>query len=210
MRAPALLLLPLALACSSSPEPADEIETLVKLTHREFRSSTFHLDSQDESARAELVRRRPIEELMELYAVENPSVLALGGDRFADLLLAMGAETTDVFVAGLDRPDPRWRAFACEALGELGDPSAIPVLETRLEDDEVVPRYHGDPNVGVFAAYALAELGSEAGLGVLVDAAGRIDDWERGFLSSLRAASGKDFGSDLAAWQRYADARAER
>src|SRR5689334_3263520 len=48
----------------------------------------------------------------------------------------------EALVAALDDDLPEVRAEACSSLGELGDPSTIPVIVKRLDDGVPVVRQH--------------------------------------------------------------------
>lgn len=80
--------------------------------------------------------------------------------RIKDLADEDSAKALPLLFGALNDQDPRIRAAAAEALGELGDPSAIEALGTALAKDT-------DSNVREAAAEALGEMGSPNAVQVL-------------------------------------------
>ncbi|MBV9945873.1 MAG: HEAT repeat domain-containing protein [Myxococcales bacterium] len=68
-------------------------------------------------------------------------------------LLARRRTSAGEVVPCLDDPDPEVRAAACDALGKIGDPSAVPALFVRLSDP--------DARVAQCAVAAVQSLGGE-------------------------------------------------
>lgn len=187
-------------ACTTSPSALERERTLELLTAygREIRSSTL----PRESVLPELAQHP--EALRSLYRERDPAVQALGGTFFAVVSKTADLSIEAELVRGLGDEDPRWRAFACEALEQSGSRAAVPALRSRLSDAAVVPGFYADPTVAGFAACALAALGSDAGLEVLLEHARRNDSWQLSYLEPLRQATGQDFGTDLGAWEAWA------
>ncbi|WP_160168285.1 HEAT repeat domain-containing protein [Novipirellula maiorica] len=104
--------------------------------------------------------------LCELLDEPQPEELILSNVTRA--LAAIGdARAVPTLIKTLDSTDPFTRTNAAYALGEIGDPSAIPALQL-LEHDAVVPmRYHDDggvsgaPAVNANAMKAIAKIRGE-------------------------------------------------
>lgn len=80
--------------------------------------------------------------------------------RASRALAALGELSLESLSEALDDPVVRVRASACEALGELGRPAALPALIARLDDEH--------PEVRLAAVEALRRLGSPAAVEPLI------------------------------------------
>jgi|CZKU01.1.fsa_nt_gi HEAT repeat protein len=92
------------------------------------------LDADPETARAAAASLASLERSAEPELLR--ALRTSGSERRLLLLPIVGrrsSATTDV-IACLDDPNPNVRALACEALGRIGDASAVPVLFERLGD----------------------------------------------------------------------------
>ncbi|EYF03993.1 HEAT repeat domain-containing protein [Chondromyces apiculatus] len=114
-------------------------------------------------------------------------------------LIGPGAVLVAEVLSALDDPETRVRALACDALGRVGDPSAVPALFGRLDDEDPYVIHAatgaiqalGGPEAEALALTAarspswmvrraalqvLGHLGSTAGLDILLDATSDPDD----------------------------------
>lgn len=185
-----------------------ETRELIRAYNREVLSSTkvFGRPSVLEVLREE----QPTFQLLELFDAGDPAIERLGGAFWGIVCKEVGMEPfVNPLIRRLEDRDPRNRAFACEALGEMGWPDdsparrAVPVLITMLEDDEPVPGYSGPPTVAVFAASALTYMKRSAGVDVLLASAENNEHWHASYGHHFRSLSGKDFGKDLEAWKAW-------
>jgi HEAT repeat protein len=88
-------------------------------------------------------------------------------------------------------------AKACDALAEIGDRSAIAVLESAMQADD----FYALPE----AFQALSKLGDERAVPLAISRISpEIENKNSGFLvQELEAATGKRFGSDKQKWQQW-------
>jgi len=88
------------------------------------------------------------------------------------------------------------RMFAAEALGRLGDQRAVEPLLHALRNDA---------DVRGTAARALGELGDQRAVEPLIDALRTsTSEWAREPIAdALKAITGRDFGTDAEAWQKW-------
>lgn len=187
---------------SPSDARLDSTRQLLKDYYREINASV--LADEENSALRKLGREKPIEELLTLYMQKDDSVLTLGGVFWAGICTAVGPGSfTKELTKGLEDEDPRWRAFACEALGAMKEHAAAIPIRRLLDDHEVVPGYWGSPSVAVFAASSLASLGHDDGALILIDYIDRSHYWPPKYVSQLKELSGKDFGRNTRAWRLW-------
>lgn len=176
---------------------------LLRAYHSETLQSVY--DPSTRSALEEIRDAQPASELLELQESRDEVVLTLGGAFWAEVLDRVGARPfMDPLTRTLKDPNPQWRAFACAALGSLGDPAAVPWLVPLLNDHTVVPGHAGDGTVAVAAAIAFADLGRPEGVNELLSFAEKIGEyWHLAYLKRFKALSGEDFGNDLDAWKAW-------
>jgi hypothetical protein len=115
--------------------------------------------------------------------------------------LAVAFDTPDskaICSGALEDPDPRVRLVACTACARrIGSP-AVPLLASRVRDD-------ADLGVRLRALRALGDVEADA---ALVAVAAALEDSDPAIRARavhvLRQRSGRDFGTDVAAWQAWA------
>ncbi|HSL11880.1 MAG TPA: HEAT repeat domain-containing protein [Actinomycetota bacterium] len=139
------------------------------------------------------VRREYPRELVRALREGRPSVFGSPTERTP--VVAPDASAVRVALAGLDDDDVRVRRVAAVALGDLGDPAALPALTEASRDRDAEVRANAidavaglggndpaqgvltealrdrDPRVRVAAAEALARSGDQAAIGVLEELA---------------------------------------
>ncbi len=136
------------------------------------------------------------------FVREDGLVLWRGEEALRDAAGALAAlgdgRAVGALVTALQRGDPTVRARACEALGEIGDPRAVPPLIRVLGKDG---SHDGRP-LRTWARDALAALGEAALADAVLDAlkghperldeamGGRRPEVVRAFADSLESASG--------------------
>ena len=110
----------------------------------------------------------------------------------------------DALMRGLRDSSPEWRAFSCQALGSLGDPTVVSSLLPLLHDDTIVRGHAGDGTVAVSAAVALAHLGRSEGVPLLLSHTEKIaQHWHLAYVELFKARSSEDCGNDLDAWKTW-------
>lgn len=151
-----------------------------------------------EATQAEFTRR-----LVSLVLVEpDPAMRAW----MVELSAAFATPQSAAICSGaLADPDPRVRLVACSACARRIGPAAVPLLAERVRDD-------ADLGVRLRALRALGGIDADA---ALVAVAASLDDPDPAVrtraLDVLRRRSGRDFGTDVAAWRAWAaDPRAAR
>ena len=78
--------------------------------------------------------------LVRLFTLRDDSVLRLHGWLWAEICRAAGTSNcVPSLKAGLGDLDPKWRAFSVDALGDLGEASAVSDIVDLLWDAAVVP-----------------------------------------------------------------------
>jgi len=116
--------------------------------------------------------------------------------------LAAAFDTPDsaaICSGALADPDPRVRLAACTACARRIGPSAVPLLAERVRDD-------ADLGVRLRALRALGDVDADA---ALVAVAAALDDPDpavraRAVHVLRQRSGGRDFGTDVAAWQAWA------
>ena len=104
-----------------------------------------------------------------------------------------------VLQAGLQDSDLEVRRVACESLGKQGGPQAAQQLAHVAGADT-------DPDVRIAAVRALGKTHEKAALTPLAEALTDADPAvQYRAQESLRAVSGRDFGSNVQAWREYAE-----
>ncbi len=94
------------------------------------------LDAEPDAALAAAAALSSLEQYAEPALLQ--ALRESGSDRRLLLLPIMGRRSTATpdIVACLEDPNPNVRALACDALGRVGDPKAVPVLFLRLADPD--------------------------------------------------------------------------
>jgi len=166
------------------PTPAQRI--------RELRSLASQADRMDAATHEKSAR-----DLVQQYRTEEDPALrsevvrTLGAFRTESSLAALRTATQD--------KDSDVRVLACEAWGKTGGPDAVNVLAEVLGSNT-------DVDVRLAAARALGNFRDPSAVRALALA---LDDGDPALqyraVQSLKSASGRDYGDDLAAWRRYAD-----
>jgi hypothetical protein len=151
-----------------------------------------------EASRVEFTRR-----LVSLLLAEpDPAMRAW----MVELAAAFDTPDSAAICSGaLDDPDPRVRLVACTACARRSGAAAVPLLAARVRDD-------ADLGVRLRALRALGDIADDA---ALVAVAAALDDSDPAVRTRavhvLRQRSGRDFGTDVAAWRAWAaDPRAAR
>jgi hypothetical protein len=159
--------------------------------------------SEAPSALSELAHLNARDEVVWLLTKRDSAVFDLDGVFFAEVCRRIKADCLAPLQATSKDADPEWRAFACEALGALGDESAVPSLLDRVHDQAALKSAHDNPPVAVVAALALLKYGRCDGVGELLVYAERAEYWHLVFLDELRELSGEDLGTDLKGWSEW-------
>lgn len=153
-------------AVEAPQEDLAEIRDLLREYHHETKSSVVRFEQGGPpSAKALLVERRPVDELVALHRMQDPVIYELGGAFWGILAHDLDAAPRffPILLDDLYRKDSRARAFACEALAYFGEQDARPHLEAALEDRERVLGYTEGTVVADFAARALRFLDAQKG-----------------------------------------------
>jgi hypothetical protein len=138
-----------------------------------------------------------------VQTVENHSVRTQTETELA--IIALGhSQTTNALPCLMallkDRPTDYWfHAYACEAVARIGSPEAIPVLEDCLKSEQ----FYALPN----AFRALITLGDKQAVPLAIARISPdIKMQNSGFVvGELRKVTGKSFGYDRDAWQKWWD-----
>jgi hypothetical protein len=144
-----------------------------------------------EAGQVEFTRR-----LVSLVLVEpDPAMRAW----MVELAAAFATPQSAAICSGaLADPDPRVRLVACSACARRIGPAAVPLLAERVRDD-------ADLGVRLRALRSLGAIDADA---ALVAVAASLDDPDPAVrtraLDVLRRRSGRDFGTDVAAWRAWA------
>jgi len=104
-----------------------------------------------------LLQRRPIDDINYLLQSRNEVFLYEGG-MFGRFFFDLGPGPFLETIKGcLVDPDPRWRVFACLALAEIRDRSAIPLISKLLNDGAMVPQCSNciSEPVSAYASWAI-------------------------------------------------------
>jgi hypothetical protein len=100
--------------------------------------------------------------------------------------------------AALQDPDVLVRVAAVEAIAEQGGPGAVEILGAALKEDHNI-------DVRLAAARGLGKLKDPRAMPALAVALESHDPaLQYRAMQSLKSATGKDFGNDVAAWREYA------
>jgi hypothetical protein len=189
----------------ASVQPSSERLDIARQILRDYlaeaRSQTQPLSRQSNSLRE---ASQFSGEMLYLLESRDDVVRDLRGVFFADVCLSIDkGACVALLVEMLSDSSPRWRAFACQALGSLGEESAKPHLQGLLSDTEVVVSVYGNPSVSVLAAMALLDLDSCDGVGVLLNYARTVEYWDLMFVKKLVQFSEQDFGRDIDGWSKW-------
>jgi hypothetical protein len=108
-----------------------------------------------------------------------------------------GTAADEILKRALNDTDIQVRVTACEAWGRRGDAQAVELLSEMLKSDV-------DADVRMAAAKALGETKNLAATAPLGQALNDPDPaMQYQAVLSLKKATGKDLGDDVARWQRY-------
>ena len=126
---------------------------------------------------------------------DNPLLRAAAIDTLAEFAVP---ESNDGLRVGLKDADATVRRAACAAWGRRGDQEAVRLLSETLGSDT-------DPDVRIEAARALGRFRDPIAYQALGLALGDKDPaLQYRAVESLKRSSGKDFGNNLDAWQKFA------
>ncbi len=191
------------LAGSSRAERVENVRQLL----RQYRAETLaQVFPEGPGALLALAQLQPSSELTFLLENRDSSVLELRGPFFAEVCRRTKTDCIAPLLSASKEKEAEWRAFACAALGSLGDETAVAPLLERLSDDNAVQSAHGQPSVAVFAAMALLEFRRCEGVGELLAFAERAEYWQEMFLEELQELSGEHFGADVKSWSAWFEA----
>lgn len=142
----------------------DRARQLLRQLHREHLGSRVRLGADGPPSATEQLRcMAAADALVELQRQGDDAVFELGGTFYAILAneLGIGMRVAPSLCDLLRSGEPRYAAFACEALGYLGWADARVHLQPMLQDRTEVPGY-GDATLADFAAIALKQLDAAA------------------------------------------------
>lgn len=191
--------------CSQSSDKSNLAST--KKLLQEYRTETLCsvIDLSKPLVLGEFRKLKPEKELLILYKQRDKTVLDLGGTFWGIVCKEVNPSAfVPSLIEDLNNNAPRMRAFACDALGYLGEQSPVPYLKEKLEDKAIVLGYAGNHPVAMFAASALAFLGHPDGIKVLLAQAENDPEyWHLWGLHHFKWFSNKDFGRDLQQWKNW-------
>jgi len=147
------------------------VRELLRECHRNQLSSVIPPPYPE--ALTKLKQMRPEKELLQLYEQRDPVVLCTieydpkkiryeGGSEWGMLARELNLNIFSYLIADLHNKDVRIQAFACEALGDLGNKAAVPILKRLLNDNRTVPGWSNADGskctIGQFANHAIEHL----------------------------------------------------
>ena len=155
---------------------------------RAFRSKATGADSEDQQKMvADLVAQLQLE--------PDPLVRVAIVDTLGAFRTPLASQALE---AGLSDADMDVRRHCCRALGERGDPSAVPVLARVISSEK-------DLNIRLSAVNALGEINSpDAYTALAVAMEDRDPALQYAGVKSMKAISGKDFGGNVESYLQYA------
>ena len=122
---------------------ADAIGALARASHREvIRVAAVDVLAMDDSMTGE-VQKEVVERLVSLSGPANPLPVRLAAFRGLGKAGKGSDEALNTLTEALEKSDVTLRCEAIEALGELGDPRAVPALEKRRGKE--IPVVFRDP-----------------------------------------------------------------
>jgi hypothetical protein len=151
-----------------------------------------------------LIALRPGDEIDRLLEERESVFLELRGVYFARLCKRLdGYDCLEPLKNALSDPDPEWRAFACDALGGVGDDSAVPYLLDRLHDVEPVGTAFRQTPVSLVAANALLKFRRCDGVGQILAYAEASALARPALLRRLGQYTGTDLGGEVGEWREW-------
>lgn len=141
---------------------------------------------------------RVVEELaMQIRTEGDPLVRAAIQESLGDFEVPLAR---DVLIAGLNDDDLNVKLICCQKLGHRGEPENVPILLGVLQGGEVL-------DVKLAAADALGKIRSTESVKALsVALKDRDPALQYAGVEALKQLSEEDFGNDVAAWQKFAEA----
>lgn len=143
-------------------------------------------------------QQRLVEELaMQIRTESDPLVRAAIQESLGDIQVPLAR---DVLIAGLNDDDLDVKLICCRKLGDRGEPENVPVLRKLLEGGEVL-------DVKLAATDALGNIRSTESVKTLsIALKDRDPALQYAGVEALKQLSDQDFGNDVAAWQKFAEA----